>query len=396
MPGQASAAYEAAGVNLEAGDDASKVFKAHAEATYANREGEFGYPQELSGGFRGVRIVDLEPVVDLAIDNPQVHLGRYTCADGVGRKPRVAERMGKFDTLGEDLVAMVADDASASGAEPIGLTNILVVNTLGKKSDHPNKVQRIFTNVEGLAVGLATGAGKARMVVENGELAEHGDDVGGYGEFRIDWTAVASYYAQKERLLDGSKITPGAAIVALADEGFGCNGFSLLLNKLEQIYGNEWHRVPFDGQNTWGDEALRPTKIYTGLFVELTGGISSQPGADVQTLVHNTGGGIRGKFGSKLQGTGCGAELTTLFEPNPAMAEFQRCTELGDEEFYNVFHGGQRGFVVTSEPEKVIALAAARNIRAKVAGEVTNRPEIVIHSKGVSEPGKKIHIPIEQ
>ena len=64
---------------------------------------------------------------------PDLQVGRYSCADGVGNKPRVAERVDDFSTIGIDLAAMVVDDAAAAGAEPIGMTNILVVNTLGKK-----------------------------------------------------------------------------------------------------------------------------------------------------------------------------------------------------------------------------------------------------------------------
>lgn len=394
---QASRAYENAGVNLEAGDDASQKFYEITQQTWANREGEFGEPQILGDGFRGARGVDLEPLFELKKKYSDLQIGRYSCADGVGNKPRVAERVGDFSTIGIDLAAMVTDDAAAAGAEPMGMTNILVVNTLGKESDHPNKRARINKHVIDLATGIVEGANDSRTVIENGEIAEHGDHVGGYGEFRIDWTAVANYFFQPERVIDGKKIKAGAAVVALADEGFGCNGYSLLLKQLEQFYGYEWHHEPFDDNTTWGEEALRPSKIYAGLFVALTGGYNPerQPGAEVQTLVHNTGGGIPSKFGSKLKGAGLGVELTDLFELNPAMGKLQEIAEIDDEEFYHVFHGGQRGFVVTDEPEKVIDLSAAMGISAKVAGKIISRPEIVIHSKGRKQNGQKLVFPVK-
>lgn len=49
------------------------------------------------------------------------------------------------------------------------------------------------------------GANQSKTVIENGEIAEHGDHVGGYGEFRIDWTAVANYMFQPERIIDGKR-----------------------------------------------------------------------------------------------------------------------------------------------------------------------------------------------
>jgi phosphoribosylformylglycinamidine cyclo-ligase len=339
----ASAAYEAAGVNLEAGDNASDAFYNITQQSWRNRADEFGEPKVLGEGFRGARGVDLGRLFELKEKLPDLQVGRYSCADGVGNKPRVAERVDDFSTIGIDLAAMVVDDAAAAGAEPIGMTNILVVNTLGKKSDHPNKKERIRKRVIDLATGHVKGANQSKTVIENGEIAEHGDHVGGYGEFRIDWTAVANYMFQPERIIDGKKIKAGAAVVALADEGFGCNGYSLLLKTLEQVHGHEWHHVPFDDRTTWGEEALRPTQIYAGLFTELTGGWNPEraPAADVQTLVHNTGGGIPGKFGSKLKGTGLGVELDDLFELNPAMGKLKNMQILMTMTI--TCFGGQRG-----------------------------------------------------
>lgn len=300
--------------------------------------------------------------------------------------------MGDFSTIGVDLAAMVVDDAAATGAEPLAITNILIVNTLGKKSDHPNKRARINKHVVDLARGITEGAHQSRTVIRNGEIAEHGDHVGGYGEFRVDWNAVADYMFLPERIIDGKKIKAGAAVVALADEGFGCNGYSLLLKTLEQVHGHEWYHVPFDDHTTWGEEALRPTRIYAGLFTELTGGWNpeKEPPADVQTLVHNTGGGIPSKFGSKLKGTGLGVELNDLFELNPAMGKLQEYADIDDDELYNVFHGGQRGFVVTSEPEVVMHWAGISGIASKIAGTIIDKDEIIIHSKGRKQNGQKL------
>lgn len=391
-----SSAYEAAGVNLAAGDDASKVLFDMTLRTWANRAEEFGEPEIRSQGFRGSRIVDLARLVTLYSMFPDLKLGQYHCSDGVGNKPKVAQRVGKHDTIGIDLVAMASDDATAGGGETISLTSVLAVNTLGKSDDHPNKKQRFARYISELAAGIEHGANLARLVVENGETAEHGESLGGYGEFTYDWNASASYLVNGERVIDGSRVKAGAAIVALADEGFGCNGYSLLLKKLEQIYGYEWHHQEFGDDSTWGLELLRPSRIYSGLFVALTGGYrpDREPAADVQTIVHVTGGGIPGKLGSKLAGTGCGAELTNLFDPSPAMSSFQELTGLGDEEMHHVFHMGQRGLVVTSDPDKVIEQAQNHGIAAKIAGETTNRPEIVATSHGAANYGEKITFPL--
>ena len=391
-----SKAYEAAGVNLAAGDEASSALYDMTLRTWVNRAGEFGQPEIRSQGFRGSRGVDLGRLFDLHAMYPDVPLSQYHCNDGVGNKPKVAQRVGDHSTIGIDLVAMVSDDATAAGGETISMTSVLTVNTLGKSYDHPNKKQRFARYISELAAGLEEGASQARLVVENGETAEHGDSVGGYGEFAYDWNATASYITNEERVLDGSRVKAGAAIVALADEGFGCNGYSLLLRQMEQIFGYEWHHEEFGDNSTWGLELLRPSRIYSKLFVALTGGYrpNIDPVADIQTIVHVTGGGIPGKLGSKLAGTGCGAELTDLFDPPPAMSKFQELVGLDDEEMHHVFHMGQRGLVITSEPDKVIDEANRRGVSAKIAGETTNRPEIVATSHGVNSYGDKIVFPL--
>lgn len=393
-----SAAYEAAGVNLEAGDDASEIFHKITGQTWKNRAGQFGEPQTFSTGFRGTRGVGLDRLFELHERFPDEEFVQYHCADGAGNKPKIAQALAVHDTIGEDVVAMVGDDATATGAEAISFVDVLIVNTLGKSTDSPEKRGRISSYLVSLAEGLRNGANKAGMVIENGEIAEHGEGVDGIGEFRYDLIGAGYWLANKERLLDGSRIKAGSAVVALADEGFGCNGYSLLIKQLEQLYGHEWYHHPFNEETTWGEELLRSSEIYSGLFVELTGGYRPdvKAAADVQALVHNTGGGIPGKFGSKLQGTGKGAVLDNLFQPTPAMRRFQELTGISDEELYNVLHMGQRGLVVTSEPDTVIERAVARGIQAQLAGEITNGSEIEVVSRGITDYGQRLRFPVEE
>ena len=105
------AAYAESGVDIDQGDKASSIAYANAKKTFASRKGMIGEPLQDDGGFTG------------ALD-----MGEYLLVqndDGTGTKMEVAERLGKFDTLGYDLVAMVADDAACVGAECISLTNTL-------------------------------------------------------------------------------------------------------------------------------------------------------------------------------------------------------------------------------------------------------------------------------
>ena len=101
--------YEDAGVNIQLGDERSRIAYECAKATFSARKGMFGEPVAQDGGFAGM--LDLGDFCLVMGD------------DGVGTKMEIAINVGKFDTLGEDLLAMVVDDAICVGAEVIAITN---------------------------------------------------------------------------------------------------------------------------------------------------------------------------------------------------------------------------------------------------------------------------------
>lgn len=386
----ASNAYEAAGVNLEAGNNASSQLFETAKRTWANRAGEFGEPETLTDGFSGIRGVDMNRLFNLKEQYPDAQFVQFHVSDGTGNKPKVAQRVGRHNTIGHDLVAMLSEDVAALGAEGIALTSVLVVNSLGKKDDHANKKNRIAKYLSELSEGYQSGANQAKLVIENGELAEHGEGIDGYGEFRYDWSGTLSWLALKERILDGRKVKPGDAIVALEEDSFRCNGFSLILKTLEQAYGYEWHHQEFGDNSTWGEEALRPSRIYTGLLTALTGGYRPDvdPKAEIGAIAHITGGGIPEKLGRRLAKLELGVRLDNLFEPAPAMLELQSLAGIDDQEIYNVLNMGQGILVVTSEPTKVIEEAHRRGNRARIAGEISEKSGIHIKSLGARQNGE--------
>lgn len=393
----ASDAYERAGVNLEGGNLASRKFFEASVSTWPNRAGEFGEPQTLTDGFSGVRGVSLSPLIELARQYPDAEFVQYHCADGLGNKPKVAQRVGRHDTVGEDLVAMTADDASAVGGEPISITTTLVINTLGKKDDGPERKTKFSRYISELAEGIASGANKAGIVIENGETAEHGKDIGGYGEFRYDWSGSVAWLGLRERLLDGSKVKAGDAVVALREEGFRCNGYSLVLKTLAMNLGHVWHTQEFKEGISWGEAVLRPSQIYSGLVKAMTGGYRPDiaPTADVSAIAHITGGGIPEKLSRKLAGLGLGANLDNLFAPGEPMSKIQTLAKIDDTEMYNVFNMGQGLLVVSSDPDAVLAQTKKAGIKATIAGEITKKPTIELKSRGNNQTEKKLVFPID-
>ena len=139
--------YEAAGVDIEAGERAVTLMKEHlAKSRRAEVVGDIG-------GFAG--LFDVSALKKF--DKPLL----ATSTDGVGTKTEIARILGKYDTIGEDLVAMVVDDLVVCGAEPLFMTDYIAVGKV-----FPDRIASIVS-------GIAIGCKKAGTALVGGETAEH-------------------------------------------------------------------------------------------------------------------------------------------------------------------------------------------------------------------------------
>ncbi|MFH1465496.1 MAG: AIR synthase related protein [Pseudomonadota bacterium] len=144
------------GLDTRLGDACSRAAYGWAKKSFANRAGRMGFPVfKAEGGFSNL------------MDYGGLRLAMTS--DGIGTKVELAERLGVYDTLGHDLVAMTCDDLAAAGVEPVNLSNILDVDRLDEAV------------VDSLMRGLHAAAGVAGIAVVGGEIAELGDRIGGWG-----------------------------------------------------------------------------------------------------------------------------------------------------------------------------------------------------------------------
>ena len=119
--------YADAGVNIELGDDVSKILYNAAKQTWDNRKGRLGELIVPFDDFSGVRAIDVSGLPAGTLMN----IG----FDGVGTKMELAERFNNHKTIAYDLFAMVCDDAIVRGAEPVLIGSILDVNSLGSEGE---------------------------------------------------------------------------------------------------------------------------------------------------------------------------------------------------------------------------------------------------------------------
>jgi phosphoribosylformylglycinamidine cyclo-ligase len=339
--------YAESGVNIEKGDQASRLAYEAAKRTFPGRKGMIGEPVLDEGGFAG------------ALDMGDFYLIQND--DGVGSKIQIAEQTGIYEGLGYDLLAMVADDAICVGAETISLTNTLDVDKVD-----PEKVGKIVSGLEKACL-------EQKVVVPGGEIAELGNMVNGYL-----WNATAVGIVEKHKLINGENIQPGDQIIALRSAGFRSNGFSLVRHILSKKFGEDWAQEMYDDEQTWGQVTLTPSVIYSNFVLDLHGRYKQEAKVELKGVVHVTGGGIPGNLPRVLNKKQLGAHLHNLPKPQRAMIKVAEMGGVAIDEAYRTWNMGTGMFLISNDTEKILELAAQHGIEAQVAGEVTDTPEITL------------------
>ncbi|WP_020669426.1 phosphoribosylformylglycinamidine cyclo-ligase [Amycolatopsis nigrescens] len=328
--------YAAAGVSIEAGDQAVELLKPHAQR--ATR------PEVLGGvgGFAGLFSLKLdrwkEPVL-------------ASSTDGVGTKIAVAQALDKHDTVGIDLVAMVVDDLVVTGAEPLFLQDYIAVGKV-----QPEKISA-------LVGGIAEGCVQAGCALLGGETAEH---PGMMGEHDYDMSATGVGVVEAADLLSPERVRPGDVVIAMGSSGLHSNGFSLARKVLLEIA-----RMPLDGHveefgRTLGEELLEPTRIYAKDCLALAAE------AEVRTFAHVTGGGLEANL-ARVMPRGLVAALERgTWTPAPVFATIAHRGKVDRGEMEKTFNMGV-GMVTVVGPEDVdraLAVLTARHVPSWILGEV--------------------------
>ena len=331
--------YAESGVDIAAGDAASRVAAAAAKKTFSARAGFFGTPVDLPGGFAGI------------LDFGDFYA--VQCCDGVGTKIELAEKNDFFDELGADLLAMVADDAACVGAETVS-----IVNTFDVEKIDAAKIEKMMT-------GLANICAAQKVAIVGGEIAELGKLVHG-----ATWNATALGVLEKTKFISGEKIKPGDAIISLFEAGFRANGFSLVRKILR-----ENHLEISD----LAKKCLRGSTVFSGGILEIVGRFQKPKKAEIHGIAHITGGGIPGNL-RRILPKNLGADFFDLFSPSAEMQKLKSLGEISTREFFEVWNAGNGMLVVAppSDAEKIVEILKSQNISAKIAGKITENPEIEI------------------
>ncbi len=247
-----SLSYKDAGVDIDAGNQLVERIKSVTKKTHR---------PEVRGGLGGFGALCALPE---KYKKPLLVSG----TDGVGTKLRLAMDLEQHSGIGIDLVAMCVNDLIVQGAEPLFFLDYYATGKLDVD---------VATEV---VTGIGKGCELSGCALIGGETAEmpgmyHGND--------YDVAGFCVGVVEEEKLIDGTKVAPGDALIALASSGPHSNGFSLV-RKIIEVSGAD-PRQPFE-QSTLAEHLLEPTRIYVKSVLALLEEV------DVNAISHITGGGF--------------------------------------------------------------------------------------------------------
>ena len=331
------ATYKDSGVDIDAGDRAVELMKASIAKS--------SRPEVMSGigGFAG--LFDASALKDMK--KPLL----ATSTDGVGTKTEIARQMGIYDTIGEDLVAMVVDDLVVCGAEPLFMTDYIAVGKV-----IPERIASIVS-------GISRGCVKAGTALIGGETAEH---PGLLKEDEFDIAGAATGVVDSDLQLGAHRVKPGDLIIAMPASGFHANGFSLV----RHIVATQELDLTrnYDFSKSLGEILLTPTEIYTLDCLAL---IRAQQ-QNIRTFSHITGGGLVENT-ARVMPTGLTAiydrSTWSLPQEMKFLADLAGTPQSDMERTWNCGIG-MSAIVDPSIGDLVIASLAARGMKAWIAGQV--------------------------
>lgn len=332
--------YKDSGVDKEAGYKQVSLIKKFVKDTYTE-----GVLTDV-GGFAGLFQLNKE-----AYEEPVLVSG----TDGVGTKLKIAFKLDKHNTIGEDCVAMCVNDILCQGAKPLFFLDYIATGKLV-----PEKMARIVE-------GVANGCKKAGSALIGGETAEM---PGLYKEDEYDMAGFAVGVVDKKNIINGSTIEEGDLIIGLPSSGIHSNGYSLVRKVLE-VADIKLDKYIEELGSTVGEELLKPTRIYVNPVYELI------ENYNIKGISHITGGGLYENIPRTLP-EGLTAIVNTSKIDRPLI--FDLIKEWGNidiDEMYHTFNMGIGMVLIvdSKESKKVLDFLKEKNEKAIILGEIKKGEE---------------------
>jgi phosphoribosylformylglycinamidine cyclo-ligase len=330
--------YEAAGVSIDAGEEAVRRIAEDVRSTFR--------PEVIGeiGGFGGLFRMDPSAYRDPVL---------VSTTDGVGTKAMVARDARSFGSIGLDLVAMCVDDLVCQGAEPLFFLDYIAVGQLD-----PDQVEQ-------LVAGIAEGCRQAGCALVGGEMAEH---PGAMAPGEFDLVGFAVGVVERDSMLPAG-VSAGDLVLGLPSPGLRSNGYSLARRLVFDVAGLSLDDRAWDDPHapTVAEELLRPSVIYAPAIGRLAASV------ELHAVAHITGGGLPGNIVRVLPEDLDVVVDESSWEPPRLFGELRRMGSVDPAEMRKVFNMGigMVAVVPPREATKALDVLRAAGHRATVIGEVT-------------------------
>jgi len=317
--------YKSAGVDIDAGNEAVNRIKDGVKSTFTSNVltgiGSFG------------SLYDLKPILD-NYDNPVM----VQSIDGVGTKTIIARKLGKFDTIGIDLLSAAANDILVMGARPLTFLDYIANDKL-----NPETIEEIVS-------GMVKACKSTGVSLVGGETAEMPDT---YLPGEHDLVGIITGIVEKEKIITGKNIKPGDVLLGLPSNGLHTNGYSFARKLFFEIGGYDVNDTIPELEKSIGLTLLEPHINYTNhVFATLDAGI------DVKGIAHITGGGLVENI-PRILPDGCGVEIQKGSWPNiPVFDVMQSIGNVDENEMYRAFNMGI-GMTFIVSPDDIGAVTDA-------------------------------------
>ena len=334
-----SASYAAAGVNIEAGYEGVRLMQEHVKRTFIP-----GVVSDI-GGFGGLFRPELT-----GIKTPVLVSG----TDGVGTKQRIAQLMGKHDTVGIDCVAMCVNDIVCCGAKPLFFLDYIAIGR-----NEPEKVASLVS-------GVAEGCVQAGCALIGGETAEHP------GTMQSDDYDLAGFsvgIVDQEKILDKSSVQAGDIVLGIPSSGIHSNGYSLVRKVFDVEHADLGMQVD-ELSTTLGEALLTPTRIYVMPV------LAALESGGIHGISHITGGGFYENIPRCLP-DGFQARIEKAAIPvSPIFRLIQQRGSIPERDMFNTFNMGiGMSLVVASDR---VSAVQAQLPDAVVIGEIVRGDESIV------------------
>ncbi len=337
-----SDAYARSGVNIGEGNRAVELMKGAVRGTHDARVlagiGAFG------GMFDASALKAMAAPVLVA------------STDGVGTKTRVAAAMGRWDSIGQDLVNHCVNDILAQGAQPLFFMDYIAASKLDA------------ARAAAVVTGMALACRENGMALLGGETAEM---PGVYLDGEMDVAGTIVGVVERSRAIDGTRIASGDAILGLPSNGLHTNGYSLARRAMA---GLDWNVSRTELGASIGDALLAVHRSYLAQYRKL-----DLAGIDARGIAHITGGGLLENV-PRILPNGLAAVFRIGAWPVPPIFELirQRLESVERDDLYRAFNMGIGLCVVVPQADAARAIAALGE--GAVVGEITRRggPTVVL------------------